>query len=157
MLTAFFKLFSEDDFARKSRWNQVTKQETVVESYPDLRKTDALGKVYVVHANGSECFHLRILLHVVKGPTSFISVRTFEDITYEKFQGFCKAIYLLEDDTHWESTLYESVLCCSAKSLAHIFFGKIIAKAWLNIYCIAELSSNNLDFDQNILMKLYLN
>ena len=69
-------------------------------------------------------------------------------------------MYLLEDYTHWESTLSEAVLCCSAKSLrylsvksqAHILFGKIIAKAWLKIYCITdvELSSNNLDFDQNI-------
>ena len=106
-----------------------------------MTKTDVLGRVYVVHPNNSECFHLRILLHVVKGPTSFISLRTFQGITYEKFQGFCKAMYLLEDDTHWEI-----VLCCSAtslrylffKSLAHIFFGKIIAKTWLKIYCIAD-------------------
>ena len=27
----------------------------------------------------------------------------------------------------------------SVKSLAHIFFGKIIAKAWLKIYCIADV------------------
>ena len=149
MLTAFFKLCS-DDFAPKvpgsTTWNQVIKQETVVEGYPDVRKTDPLGRVYVVHAN-SECFHLRILLHVVKGPTSFISLRTFQGITYEKFQGFCQPMYLLEDDTHWESALSEGVLCCSAisfrhlfvKSLAHIFFGTILAKAWLKIYCIADV------------------
>jgi hypothetical protein len=130
------------------RWYQVIKQETVVEGYPDTRKIDALGRVYVVHAN-IECFHLRILLHVVKGPTSFINLHAFRGITYEKFQGFCKAMYLLEDDTHWESTLYEGVLCCSAKSLrylfdkslAHIFFGKIIVKAWLKIYCIADVKN----------------
>ena len=63
-------------------WNQVTKQETVVEGYPVVRKTDALGKVYVVNANNSERFHLGILLHVVKGPTSFISLRTFQGMTY---------------------------------------------------------------------------
>ena len=127
------------------RGNQVTKQETVV-GYPDVRKTVALGRVYVVHPSNSDCFHLRRLLDVVKGPTSFISLRTFKGKTYKIFQGFCKAIYLLEDDTHWESTLYEGVLCCSAKSLrylfkslAHIFFGKIIAKAWLKIYCIADV------------------
>ena len=74
-----------------------------------MRKTDALGRVYVVHANNSECIHLRILLHVVKGPTYFISLRTFHGITYEIFQGFCKAMNLLEDDTHWESTLSEAV------------------------------------------------
>ena len=38
-------------------WNQVTKklqwrkQGTVVEDYPDVRKPDALGRVYVVHPN----------------------------------------------------------------------------------------------------------
>ena len=96
-----------------------------------MRKTDALGRVYVVPANNSECFHFKILLHVVKGPTSFISLRTFQSITYEIFQGFFKGKYLLEDETHWESTLSEGGLCCSAKSLrylfvkllAHIFFG----------------------------------
>ena len=76
------------------------KQGTVVEGYPDLRKTDALGRVYVVHPNNSECFHLRILIHVVKGPISFISLHTFQGITYEIFQGFCKAMDLLEDDAH---------------------------------------------------------
>ena len=113
MLTAFSKLCPEDDFFSESpRWNQVTKQETVVEGYPDVRKTDALRRVYVVHANNSECFHLRILLHVVKRPTSFISLRTFQGTIYEIFQGFCKAMDLLEDNTHWENTLFEGLLCC---------------------------------------------
>ena len=94
MLTVFFKLCSEDDFAQtltyakapgETTWNQVTKQGTVV-CYPDVRKTVALGRVYVVHANNSECLHLRILLHVVKGPSNFISLRTFQGITYELFQ-----------------------------------------------------------------------
>ena len=129
MLTAFFKLCSEDDFARTlvydkvpggTTWNQVTKQETVVEGYLDVRKTVALGRVYVVHPNNSDCFHLR-LLHVVKGPTYFISLGTFQSITYEIFQGFSKAMHLLEDDTHWESTFYKCVLCCSAKSLRYHF------------------------------------
>ena len=89
---------------------------------------------------------MRILLHVVKGPTSFISLCTFQGIIYDICQVFCKAMDLLEDNTHWESTLSEAVLCCSAeslrylfaKSVTHIFFGKIIAKAWLKIYYIAD-------------------
>ena len=94
MLIAFFKLCSEDDFARtltydkvpgRTKWNQVTKQRTVIEGYPDVRKTDALGRVYVVHANCSECFHFRILLQIVKGHTYFINLRTFQGITYEIF------------------------------------------------------------------------
>ena len=75
------------------RWNQVTKQESVVEGYPDVRKTDALGRVYVVHANKQFCFHLRILLHVVKPPTPSICLSIFQGIIYEIFQGFCKTMY----------------------------------------------------------------
>ena len=46
MLTAFFKLYSEDDFARTlaydkvpggTTWNQVTKQETVVKREKNRR------------------------------------------------------------------------------------------------------------------------
>ena len=126
------------------------------------------------HPNNSECFHLRILLHIVKGPTSFISLCTFHDITYEIFQGFFKAMDLLEDDSHWESTLSEAALCCSPKSLRYLFaiiisfcqvtdphllcqnYRESMAEDILHSRRV-ELPSNNLDFDQNIVMKLYLN
>ena len=81
------------------RWNQVTKQETVVEGYPDVEKNSRSGQSLRSSCQQQRLFHLRILLHVVKGSTSFISLRTFQGITYEIFQGFCKAMYLLEDDT----------------------------------------------------------
>ena len=51
MLTAFFKLCSEDDFARTlaydkvpggTTWNQVTKQETVVEREKKRRSGQSL-------------------------------------------------------------------------------------------------------------------
>ena len=153
--------------------NQVTKkfqrrkQETVVEGYPDVRKTDTLHRVYVVYPKNSECLHLRMLLHVIKGPTSFISLRTFQGITYETFQGVCKAMGLLKDDTQWESTLSEAALCCSAKSLRYLFaiiisFCQVTDPhlLWQNYRermaediwhsRRPELSSNNLDFDKNI-------
>ena len=109
-----------------------------------------------------------MLLHIVKGPTSFISLRTFQGITYEIFKGFCKTMGLLEDDTHLESTLSEAALCCSAKSLRYLFaiiisfcqvtdphllwqnYRESMAKDILHSRCV-ELTSNNLDFDQNIL------
>ena len=53
MLTEFFKLCSEYDFARTlaydkvpggTTWNEVTKQETVVEGYPDVEKNSRSGQ-----------------------------------------------------------------------------------------------------------------
>jgi hypothetical protein len=58
-----------------------------------------------------------MLLHVLKGTTFFISLRTFQGITCETFQGVCKAMGLLEDDTDWGSTPSEAALYYSAKSL----------------------------------------
>lgn len=79
----FFKLCAEDEFAKTYdkipsyyTWNQVgkkfnrRKQGIVVEGYPGVKKTDALSRVYTIHPNNAECFHLRMLLHIVKGPTS---------------------------------------------------------------------------------------
>lgn len=36
-----------------------------------IKKTDVLGSINVVHSNNNECFYLRTLNHVIKGPTSF--------------------------------------------------------------------------------------
>lgn len=135
-LTAFFKLCAQDDFAKTLTydkvpsyytWNQTSKtfqrrkQGTVVDGFPGVKKTDALGRVYVIHPNNSECFYLRMLLHVVKGPTSFAHLRTEEGVIYSTYQAACKARGLLEDDSHWENTLSESAMCSSPRSLRYLF------------------------------------
>ena len=71
------RTLADDKVTGGTTWIQVTKQETVVEREKNRRS----GQICVVHPNKSECFHLRILLHVVKGPTYFISLRTFQGIT----------------------------------------------------------------------------
>lgn len=85
-LTAFFDLCSKDEFARRLLYNEVPQYYTfnnkekifqrrkygeLVEGYPEIRKTNMIGRVYTVHLRNMECFCLRILLHKIKGPTSF--------------------------------------------------------------------------------------
>ncbi|KAL4143906.1 hypothetical protein QTP88_006160 [Uroleucon formosanum] len=131
------------------------------------KKTDALGWVYTIHPNNTECFHLRMLLHIVKGPTSFQSLRTVKNVIYDTFQGACKALGLLDDESHWENTLSEASICCTPKSLRCLFaimltFCQITdpLKLWQNYReSMAddilhrkrqELSSNDISFDQSI-------
>ena len=131
-LTAFFKLCADDEFAKTLTydkipgfytWNQSTKtfqrrkQGTTVEGPPRVKQTDALGRVYAVHLNNSECFYLRMLLHIVKGPTSFARLRTVEGVTHDTFQGACKSVGLLEDDSQWENTLSEAGVSNTPQSL----------------------------------------
>ncbi|KAE9540849.1 hypothetical protein AGLY_004094 [Aphis glycines] len=135
-LTAFFKLCAKDEFAKTITydkvpnyytWNQSIKnfqrrkRGTPVENHPGVKKTDTLGRVYVVHPNNSECFYLRMLLHVIKGPISFASLRTVQGVTYDTFQEACKAMGLLEDDLQWENTLSEATVCCTSPSIRYLF------------------------------------
>ncbi|GBP94031.1 hypothetical protein EVAR_89304_1 [Eumeta japonica] len=76
-----------------------------------MRKTDALGRVHVVHPNNSEWFHLRMLLHIVKGPTSFIGLRTIQGVTYEAFQGACMK-HQNEPLAAWVSALGQMWMRC---------------------------------------------
>lgn len=90
-LTGFFELCKIDKFAKTLLYNQVPKYYTwnipkqqflrrkmgaPVQNYPGLKSTGALGRVYTVHPNNAECYYLRMLLHNVKGPTSFEYLRT---------------------------------------------------------------------------------
>lgn len=181
-LTAFFKLCAEDEFAKTLTydkfssyytWNQVgkkfnrRKQGTVVQGHPGVKKTDALGRVYTIHPNNTGCFHLRMLLHIVKGPTSFQNLRTVQNVIYDTFQGACKALGLLDDESHWENTLSEVSICCTPKALRYLFAIMLTfcqmtdpLMLWQN-YCESmaddilhrkrqELSSNDISFDQSI-------
>lgn len=181
-LTAFFKLCAQDEFAKTLTydkipsyytWNQVgkkfnwRKQGTVVEGHPGVKKTDALGRVYTIHPNNTECFYLRMLLHIDKGPTSFQSLRIVQNFIYDTFQGACKALGLLDDESHWENTLSEASICCRPKPLRCLFaimltFCQITDPLMLwQKYCESmaddilrrkrqELSSNDISFDQSI-------
>lgn len=47
--------------------------------------------------------------NVVKGPTSFEGIKTVQGVTYDTFQAACKAMGLLDDDSHWDNT-YQKLL-----------------------------------------------
>ncbi|KAF8787227.1 hypothetical protein HNY73_008849 [Argiope bruennichi] len=131
-LTGFFKLCIADDFSKYLTYDKVPvyytwnatnrkfqrrKQSIPVDGYDNVKKSDTLGRVNVIHSINSECFHLRILLHVVKGPTSFEYLRTVDGITYNTFQAACRAMELLESDSHFENILSEAALYSLPTSL----------------------------------------
>ncbi|UYV76412.1 hypothetical protein LAZ67_14000329 [Cordylochernes scorpioides] len=110
-LTAFFKAL---------------KQGTPVEGFPGVRKSDVLGRVYTVHPTNAECYYLRLLLFHIRGPCSFQSLRTVEGVIHTTFQMACKALGLLEDDSHWNETLKEASICRNAASVRALFSTMLI-------------------------------
>lgn len=135
-LTAFFRLCRDDTFAKTLlyseapnyfTWNksskvwQRRKQGTPVEGHVGVRRSDCLGRVYAIHPNQSECFYLRMLLHVVRGPESFRHLRTIDGRTCDTYREACQRLGLLESDNHWDLTLNEAIQTTFPKQLRSLF------------------------------------
>jgi hypothetical protein len=87
-----------------------------------------LGRVYTIHPMNFECFCLRLLLHVVPGPTSFEDVRTVDGHVCATFKEACAERGLLEDDQHWDKALEEASVSHSAWMVRQLF-------AIMLVYC----------------------
>jgi hypothetical protein len=114
-LTAFFKLNQVDEFARTQLYSNIpsyyTWQERTktwqrrargqgVPNWPGIIQSDTIGRVFGVHPAHQECYYLRILLHHVKGATSFSSLRTVNGRVCATFKLACQSLGLLEDENH---------------------------------------------------------
>jgi PIF1-like helicase/Helitron helicase-like domain at N-terminus len=135
-LTAFFLLCQKDDFAKTLLYCDVPKyytwdasgkifkrrvQGTAVPGYPNVRESEALGRVYTVHPNNFECFFLRLLLYTVRGPTSFEALRTVNGRICATFREACQLHGLLEDDQQWDATMSEAAAAQSPARLRNLF------------------------------------
>ena len=134
-LTAFFELCQEDPFAKTLLYAEVARYYTFCKSSKKFRRrkvgtpvpnygvfaADALGRVYTVHPNNAECYYLRMLLHAVRGPTSFQDLRTIEGELCATFREACQKLGLLEDDQHWDRTLSEAQLTSFPPQLRSLF------------------------------------
>lgn len=135
-LTSFFSLCENDYFAktllyaeipRYYTWNAAAKtfQRRVrgkeVVGHPNIRSTDALGRVYTVHPNNAECYFLRLLLINVRGPTSFQNLRTVNGHLCETYREACQRLHLLEDDAHWDVTLGDASLTTTPYQIRMLF------------------------------------
>ncbi|XP_059051905.1 uncharacterized protein LOC131846585 [Achroia grisella] len=135
-LTGFFSTCQNDPFAktllysempRYYTWNASLKkflrrrQGDAVPNHPDMRSTDALGRIYTVHPKDHECFHLRLLLLNVRGPTSFKSLRTINGRECPTFHEACQELNLIEDDTLWDTTIAEAIISASSSQIRALF------------------------------------
>ncbi|KAF0775701.1 hypothetical protein AaE_000599, partial [Aphanomyces astaci] len=114
-LTAFFKLNQVDEFARTLLYAEIPAYYTwqvpdkkwkrrergqAVDNWPGIKVTDTLGRVYSVHPAHQECFYLRLLLHNVRGSTSFTSLRTVDEVECPTYKQACLLLGLLEEENH---------------------------------------------------------
>ncbi|CAI9721407.1 Hypothetical predicted protein [Octopus vulgaris] len=88
---------------------------------PTVCKGDTIGRFYTVHPLNSEYFHLLLLLHILKGPTSFDDLRTMKGRLCSTFKDACSKRGLLDTDDQYDNALEEASLCHSLHKLQHLF------------------------------------
>lgn len=135
-LTAFFKLCQNDPFAKKLLYPEVSnyytwdmsekkfnrrKRGMPVQGHDDVFKDNTIGRVYTVHPKNAECFFLRLLLHKIRGPTSFSDLKTVDGYTCETYREACQRLGLLENDKHWEYALSEAAQTATAHQIRELF------------------------------------
>ena len=133
-LTEFFVLCQRDNFAktllymdvpkyytwRSKSWNR-RKQGKDVNGFPGVKEAHILGRVYTVNPRQGECFYLRLLLHNIRGPQSFVHLRTVEGNLCGSFREACLRLGLLEDDNQYHLAMQEAAVSNSASSLRSLF------------------------------------
>ncbi|CAH0682997.1 unnamed protein product [Spodoptera exigua] len=135
-LTSFFAMCEADPFAatlmyvempKYYTWNPSTKkfqrrkQGTPVPDWPQVFSSDALGRMYTVHPRNDECFYLRLLLVNVRVPKSFAHLKTVNGHQCQTYREACQLLGLLENDSHWDLTLADSVVSSNAYQIRTLF------------------------------------
>lgn len=122
-LLPFFELCKIDEFARSLMYVDVGIHFTWKNSTFTRRKTKQyqIKRVYLVHPRETEKLYLRMLLHKVRGPTSFEFLRTVNSIVCETFQKACQELGLLETDNHWDMALKEATDLSHPQQIRELF------------------------------------
>ncbi|KAG5552624.1 hypothetical protein RHGRI_010645 [Rhododendron griersonianum] len=123
-LTGFFEYYianpiacpyTYQEFPQYFVWNKTQK------IWTPRKRGFAIGRMYFVSPNAGERFYLCLLLSVVKGPKSFESLRTFNNVVHDTFKSACIARGLLEDGEEWVQCLQEAAIMKTGSQLWRLF------------------------------------
>ncbi|KAL8563363.1 hypothetical protein ACOMHN_008202 [Nucella lapillus] len=81
------------------------------------KRGKAIGRMYTISPRQGECYFLRLLLNVVKGPKSYDDLKTVNGEVCATFREACQKQSLLEDDQHLQLAMEEACANQSPKLL----------------------------------------
>lgn len=88
-------------------------------------KENHIGRIYYVNPNQGEIYYLRMFLNLNRGATTFESIQTINNITYNTFREACDALGLLDNDNEWLSTI-EASNWATAQQLRRLFASMLL-------------------------------
>lgn len=84
-----------------------------------------LGRINYVPRKLEAEYFLRVLLNIVKGPTSFADIKTYKGVVYPSYKEACFARGILDDDQIFMDSQVEASQWCFGDYL-HNFFSMML-------------------------------
>ncbi len=123
-LTEFFVACRKYPIARTLTYPQMTSEfvwNKGRKEWQPRKMGTAVGRVYFAGPAAGERYYLRMLLYIVKGPTSWEDLRTVDGVVYSTFKAACAARGVLESDDEFDNCLEEAGRMQTGRQLRHLF------------------------------------
>jgi hypothetical protein len=149
-LTEFFVACAKYPSARALTYPQMTSEfvwNNSRKEWKPRKQGRAVGRVYFAGPAAGERYYLRMLLYVVKGPTSWEDVRSVDGVVYDTFKAACAARGLLESDDEFHHCLEEAGRMQTGKQLRHLFVIIILECAPISPLLLWNAHAHNLSDD----------
>ena len=128
-LTAWFRLNQENGEARQYLYHDIPHHFVFNKSTgwkKRQRNTKMISRMYHCSPKDRERFYLRIILLNVRGATSFVELRTVNNIEYSTYREAAEALNLVRTDAEWELCLTEAASYKMPRQLRELFASLLV-------------------------------
>ncbi|KAF8059640.1 hypothetical protein N665_1227s0016 [Sinapis alba] len=124
MFTEWMVLCQTSEFARTLTYVQIPEYfvwDNATKVWSERKRGRCIGRVVTIHPSSGDRYYLRILINKIKGPRSYVELKTYNDVTYPDYKSVCAARGFLDNDIEWHETMAESASFAAPYQLRDMF------------------------------------